>query len=73
MPGSSPISFSKTTSAAAALQVCQDTRGTGGNQAHSSCKAAISDEMYEAVTRCFLCCMHSLAIVGWKGTGSRLG
>ena len=32
----------------------------------------MAGEMYEAVTRCFRCLMHSSATLGWKGTGSKL-
>ena len=75
MPGSSPISLSSKTSAAAALQaynVHQYRYCMRRDRAHSSCSAFISGEMYEAVTRCFLCRMHNFATAGWKGTGSKL-
>jgi len=41
-------------------------------QTHESWRLRISGEIYEAVTRCFLQSTHSLAIVGWKSTGSKL-
>ena len=52
--------------------ISSSLRVASKTQTHESWRLRISGEIYEAVTRCFLYSMHSLAIVGWRCTGSKL-
>ena len=42
------------------------------NGAHRESSAFIAGEIYEAVTKDFLCFIHSSATEGWKGAGNKL-
>ena len=77
MPGSKPISLRSKTLEEIALcatgdvwvsEVKNKERG-----AYRSWRAFICGEMYDAVTKCFLCLIQISATDGWKGTGRRLG